>query len=203
MAGKICSVCTREQTKKFSAKCEFCGGALVSPQNSEAQTKDKKCPFCAELIKAEAKKCKHCGEMLTDQVAQNNNTSPTIQSSPPTAAPGGGEVPGWLSLLILLAVAGVAGFFMLDAKGEIPWRKSTEQLQTEVKESIQGKMREDPKTASMEVVKVTLIHKAGNEYDGIVEANLRGKNGSFGVKVTYDGKTLMWETARGYLLNFL
>jgi RNA polymerase subunit RPABC4/transcription elongation factor Spt4 len=25
----------------------------------------KKCPACAELVKAEARKCKHCGEALT------------------------------------------------------------------------------------------------------------------------------------------
>ena len=24
----------------------------------------KKCPFCAESIKNEAKKCKHCGELI-------------------------------------------------------------------------------------------------------------------------------------------
>ncbi|HCI3893701.1 TPA: hypothetical protein NO315_004902, partial [Pseudomonas aeruginosa] len=26
---------------------------------------EKKCPFCAEVIKAEAVKCKHCGSMLS------------------------------------------------------------------------------------------------------------------------------------------
>jgi len=39
----------------------------------------KKCPFCAEEIKAEAKKCKHCSESL-----DNNNVQPeTSQQSNP------------------------------------------------------------------------------------------------------------------------
>lgn len=29
------------------------------------ESEDVKCPFCAELIKREAKKCKHCGSMLS------------------------------------------------------------------------------------------------------------------------------------------
>ena len=30
----------------------------------------KSCPFCAELILAAARKCKHCGEFLTEERAQ-------------------------------------------------------------------------------------------------------------------------------------
>jgi hypothetical protein len=31
----------------------------------------KKCPFCAEEIKIEAKKCKHCGSMLEEEDVKN------------------------------------------------------------------------------------------------------------------------------------
>ena len=35
----------------------------------------KKCPFCAEEIQDEAKKCKHCGEFLTPKEAGDDNNT--------------------------------------------------------------------------------------------------------------------------------
>lgn len=49
---------------------------MILPQNAEALASQglvngsmKKCPSCAELVKAEAMKCRHCGEALTATVA--------------------------------------------------------------------------------------------------------------------------------------
>lgn len=50
----------------------------------------KSCPWCAETILAAAKKCKHCGEFLTDERSSNeasNAVAPAaVASTPPKAA---------------------------------------------------------------------------------------------------------------------
>jgi|GEM_PF-1639580 len=46
-------------------KCPSCGAIGKNQQLSATQKKQKACPFCAEAIKPEAIKCKHCGSALT------------------------------------------------------------------------------------------------------------------------------------------
>lgn len=46
------------------------------------ESAEKECPFCAEVIKVKAIKCKHCGEMLADVEAQTAEGSPKTPDIP-------------------------------------------------------------------------------------------------------------------------
>ena len=89
---------------------------------------------------------------------------------------------------------------------------STEELQKEVKASIIEALKEDSKYEGVEVIDLSLIHKEGNEYVGILNVlepntfaetwntllqvdalNEEGINTKYDVKVIYDGSSFMWE----------
>ncbi|HXY02724.1 MAG TPA: hypothetical protein VEI49_04060 [Terriglobales bacterium] len=41
-----------------------------APATAMASVNTRKCPFCAEEILSEAKKCKHCGEFVNGKVSK-------------------------------------------------------------------------------------------------------------------------------------
>lgn len=53
----VCRSC-RQLHRADEPSCPRCGIGKIDPREGQ-----KKCPTCAEWIMAEAKKCKHCGEM--------------------------------------------------------------------------------------------------------------------------------------------
>jgi hypothetical protein len=54
--------------KVFHLKCKDDFGGCNSPQ---CQVDMKKCPFCKEIIRADALKCRHCGEYVDDSVRKS------------------------------------------------------------------------------------------------------------------------------------
>jgi TM2 domain-containing membrane protein YozV len=82
--ANFCTLCgTPLLIGSTSAFCSQHGGPPLAP---DATTK---CPYCAEVIAAAAKKCKHCGEFLDSTLRQARTPIPVPQQpkwNPGTAA---------------------------------------------------------------------------------------------------------------------
>jgi len=71
---------------------------MSTPANPAATAESNiRCPYCAEVISAAAKKCKHCGEFLDNSLRQARMSTPTAQQPQHVWNPGIAAV---LSLVI-------------------------------------------------------------------------------------------------------
>jgi|GEM_PF-6235193 len=50
-------------------------------ENTKQETDEIECPYCAEKIKAEAKKCKHCGEFIDLQMRETTHLNKSDKTS--------------------------------------------------------------------------------------------------------------------------
>lgn len=68
----------------------------------------------------------------------------------------------------------------------------TFELRRQVETSIRATWDKDPELASAYILKFALLHRGGNQYDGLLEASVGGRNVKLAVDVTYDGSSFIW-----------
>jgi hypothetical protein len=91
----------------------------------EQERATKPCPFCAETILADAKKCKHCGEFL-DETIRPKTTLPPIRNAPSAGVaavlslfiPGAGQLYlGWTGGGITYLLLTIGGYLIFVLPG--------------------------------------------------------------------------------------
>ncbi len=96
-----------------------------------------------------------------------------------------------VTVIGLAAVAAVAISIVLTFTGDI--KVSTSDLRAEVEQSIRETWEKEPSLANARINSFILIHKSGNQYEGLLDATLDGERDKLVIDVTYDGKQFMWQ----------
>lgn len=95
----------------LTVPCPKCGQSLAVPKPPSA-TATKKCPFCAEEIRSDAVKCKHCGEFL-----DGSRPPQTTPAAPKASGKTSDKIVAGVMLLIFVAVVAGAVILILDNRG--------------------------------------------------------------------------------------
>lgn len=98
------------------------------------------------------------------------------------------------SLTTIVGVAAIAAVVLsivLTFTGDI--KVSTQDLQAEVLQSIRETWADEPSLSNARISSLNLIHKTGNQYEGLLDVTLDGEREKLVIDVTYDGKQFMWQ----------
>jgi hypothetical protein len=96
-----------------------------------------------------------------------------------------------VTMIGVAAVAAVAISIVLTFTGDI--KVSTSDLQVEVEQSIRETWAKEPSLTNAKINSFNLIHKSGNQYEGLLDASIDEEREKLVIDVTYDGKQFMWQ----------
>lgn len=68
-----------------------------------------------------------------------------------------------------------------------------DELRTEVQANIAQTFAKDPQYSNVRVEDFQLVHKSGNQYEGLLKVSQSGESAELAVNVTYDGERFMWQ----------
>lgn len=95
------------------------------------------------------------------------------------------------TLVGVTTIAAVVLSIVLTFTGDI--KVGTQDLQAEVLQSIRETWAKEPSLANAQISSFNLVHKSGNQYEGLLDASLDGEREKLVIDVTYDGKQFMWQ----------
>ena len=94
----------------------------------------------------------------------------------------------------LLGSLSIVAVLLCIAAPFLGWQRlSVDDLRDQVSTSIQSTWHNKLATQNVRLKSLSLVHQSGNEYRGVVVADVSGKEEQHTVDVTYDGKTFSWK----------